>query len=360
MKVYNGASWDLVAPDTSNFIQKTILTAKGSIIAASAASTPSELTVAATNGYLLTVNSASATGLEWAAPSASGVSSVTAGDGISVTGTTANPTVAVDSTVIRTTGGQVISANTSANALEIRQTGAGNALVVEDEANPDSTPFVVSADGSVGIGATPASNESLNISKPIINATGPSSLGWGYGVKVNGQVTSLAGTTNVAIGVATGLSIATSSTVGNVVHYYAYPASGPGTVNDQFGFYVDSTFTTGATSNIGFRSDIPSGTGTRWNFYSNGTAPNFLRGQTIFGQGNTTMGAGSVEQQFGVAASSGTSTRVIMVVRGGSAQSANLQEWQNNSGTVLARIENDGTFEMNGKDIELMTIMGAY
>jgi hypothetical protein len=67
MKVYNGSSWDLVAPDTSNFIQKTLLTAKGSIIAASGASTPAELSVAATNGYVLSVNSAAATGLAWTA-----------------------------------------------------------------------------------------------------------------------------------------------------------------------------------------------------------------------------------------------------------------------------------------------------
>ncbi len=67
MKVYNGSSWDLVAPDTSNFIQKTILNAKGSIIAASATATPAEITIASTNGFVLSVNSATATGLEWKA-----------------------------------------------------------------------------------------------------------------------------------------------------------------------------------------------------------------------------------------------------------------------------------------------------
>ncbi len=65
MKVYNGASWDLVAPDTSAFIDKAILTAKGSIISASTASTPVALTVAATDGYVLTVSSATTSGLTW-------------------------------------------------------------------------------------------------------------------------------------------------------------------------------------------------------------------------------------------------------------------------------------------------------
>lgn len=52
------------------------------------------------------------------------------------------------------TGGSVISANSSGNALEIRQTGAGNALVVEDSANPDSSPFTIDANGLVWVGNT--------------------------------------------------------------------------------------------------------------------------------------------------------------------------------------------------------------
>ena len=66
MKVYNGSAWNLVSPDTSNFIDKAILTAKGSIISASTASTPVALAVAATNGYVLTVSSATTSGLAWA------------------------------------------------------------------------------------------------------------------------------------------------------------------------------------------------------------------------------------------------------------------------------------------------------
>jgi hypothetical protein len=53
---------------------------------------------------------------------------------------------------LQVTGTQSITANSTTDALRITQIGTGNALVVEDEANPDSTPFVVSADGRVGIG----------------------------------------------------------------------------------------------------------------------------------------------------------------------------------------------------------------
>jgi hypothetical protein len=100
MKVYNGSSWDLVAPDTSNFIQKTVVTAKGSIIAASAASTPAELSVAATNGYVLSVNSATATGLEWAAPNPGDITGVTAGTGLSGGGTSGAVTVSLDTSSV--------------------------------------------------------------------------------------------------------------------------------------------------------------------------------------------------------------------------------------------------------------------
>jgi len=51
-------------------------------------------------------------------------------------------------------GTQVIVANTSTNALRITQTGAGNALLVEDETSTDTTPFVINATGDVGVGVT--------------------------------------------------------------------------------------------------------------------------------------------------------------------------------------------------------------
>jgi hypothetical protein len=46
-----------------------------------------------------------------------------------------------------------VTDNTNA-ALRITQLGTGNALLVEDSANPDSTPFVVTANGTIGQGTT--------------------------------------------------------------------------------------------------------------------------------------------------------------------------------------------------------------
>ena len=52
------------------------------------------------------------------------------------------------------TGNQIISGSFTDPALRVTQTGTGLALRVEDESNPDSTPFVIDATGSVGIGTS--------------------------------------------------------------------------------------------------------------------------------------------------------------------------------------------------------------
>jgi hypothetical protein len=48
--------------------------------------------------------------------------------------------------------GIVISGSSSGDAVRITQTGSGNALVVEDSANPDATPFVINSSGQLFIG----------------------------------------------------------------------------------------------------------------------------------------------------------------------------------------------------------------
>jgi len=73
--------------------------------------------------------------------------------------------------------GAVITANTSTDAVRITQTGSGNALVVEDSANPDATPFVVTSAGNVGIGtATPTAKLDVNgdIKATQLNLNNPS------------------------------------------------------------------------------------------------------------------------------------------------------------------------------------------
>jgi len=58
-------------------ISPTIFTAKGSLITATAASTPVQLSVGGSNGMVLAVNSSTATGLEWQIPAVTLTNSVT-------------------------------------------------------------------------------------------------------------------------------------------------------------------------------------------------------------------------------------------------------------------------------------------
>jgi hypothetical protein len=60
-----------IAQDDTNAIQNAIVDAKGDLIAATAADTPARLAVG-TDGYILTADSAEATGLKWTAGAAGG------------------------------------------------------------------------------------------------------------------------------------------------------------------------------------------------------------------------------------------------------------------------------------------------
>ena len=53
-------------------------------------------------------------------------------------------------------GATVIAANSASDGLRITQLGAGNALTVEDSANPDATPTIIDSAGRVVLGNTAA------------------------------------------------------------------------------------------------------------------------------------------------------------------------------------------------------------
>jgi hypothetical protein len=141
MKVYNGSSWDLVAPDTSNFIQKTVFTAKGSIISASGASTPVELTVATTNGYVLSVNSATATGLEWITPPA-GYLAPTLGTTVVTSGTTVSTIAALTLSNATLSGTLTASSSSGTNGQYLKSTGTGVEWSTVSSGGGDPTPTV--------------------------------------------------------------------------------------------------------------------------------------------------------------------------------------------------------------------------
>ncbi len=66
-----------------------------------------------------------------------------------------------------TTTPMIFTGTNASDAVRITQTGAGNALVVEDSTNPDATPFVVNNSGVVVTGHTAA----LSTIRNYVNAT---------------------------------------------------------------------------------------------------------------------------------------------------------------------------------------------
>lgn len=64
--------------------------------------------------------------------------------------------------------------NSANPAVRITQTGAGNALLVEDFNNPDSTPFVINGDGNVVVGKTAPQTTALS-GTPIFQVHSPTS-----------------------------------------------------------------------------------------------------------------------------------------------------------------------------------------
>ncbi len=66
----------------------------------------------------------------------------------------------------------VMVVNATTPALRITQTGTGDAILVEDAANPDSSPFVVTAGGDVGIGtSSPAAKLHIAVASAAVDGT---------------------------------------------------------------------------------------------------------------------------------------------------------------------------------------------
>jgi hypothetical protein len=110
-----GTIWvdkDATSAVSNPFIPQAVIAAKGDLLAGSANDTVTVLTVGS-NGYILSANSATTSGLEWIANDVGDLTAVSAGTGITVTsGTGPIPSVAIDSTVTTLTGTQTLTNKT--------------------------------------------------------------------------------------------------------------------------------------------------------------------------------------------------------------------------------------------------------
>jgi hypothetical protein len=94
--------------NAANAVNKTDINAKGDLIVGSANDTYVILPVASTAGYVLSVDSATTSGLVWSAPNPGDITAVTAGTGLTGGGTSGSVTLALNTTGV-TTGTYTLS-----------------------------------------------------------------------------------------------------------------------------------------------------------------------------------------------------------------------------------------------------------
>ena len=120
------------------------------------------------------------------------------------------------------TSPQIIAGNSDSTMLRVTQLGSGEAFRVEDETSPDSTAFVVSNTGRVGIGVSPDANVGLSVSSSGIKfSDGSIQASSATGIK-----TVLAQTTENVSGLVSGNDFLVTGTATLVVDGYIPPVGG--------------------------------------------------------------------------------------------------------------------------------------
>lgn len=172
---------------------------------------------------------------------------------------------ALSVTSLVSSGAASIEATDTAAALRITQLGTGNALLVEDSSNPDSSPFVIDTAGRVAIGhiATVAGNGPVTSTRPSLQVHGLSNSTSGAGVynwsstasltsafTFNRSLSNVVGTLGSAVTSGTSLGALSFSGDDGVSFYEAA----------RIQAQADATATTGSTPGRLVFSTTPTGT----------------------------------------------------------------------------------------------------
>ena len=242
-------------PSVEGGIQPTLLTAKGDLISATAASTVARLPVGS-DAQILVADSTASTGLAWGSRATLAANTFTADQTINnltigqgagnVLGNTALGRSAL---VANTTG----STNTAVGnfALGANTTGTQNNAIGSDALRFNTSGFANNAFGSNAMAATTTSNSNTAIGNYSMAATTTGSTNTAIGADSLRYNTTGAG--NVAVGVNAGANITTgynNAAVGS----YALTATTTATDNCAFGNYALGGNTTGLY-NVGIGQD---------------------------------------------------------------------------------------------------------
>ncbi len=202
----------------------------------------------------------------------------------------------------------IFSGSTTTDLVRITQTGTGNALRVEDEANPDSSPFVVDKDGKVGIN-TAQPNYGLDIRGTVLigNALyvqgGQLSSRVGILSGTNRSIISGIDTSGIEISDAVDNSPGTEIVSGTVITSIGINSVGLSQLHGRFGSPISSTINIRRNFYAGNENDVLVSRGSslspNWSSASNSSIQNISTTTTYY----PTFVVDSGRQALGIAKS---------------------------------------------------------